>query len=75
MAMSEGLLSYGSGRYKLIGRAGVDDYYLHNGDGLEVRYRGVWVRVWVYFDGQGWRFQDAHRRVIDADLLGVAARR
>jgi len=33
----EGFLDYGSGRYKLIGRASLDDYYLHAGE---------WVEVW-----------------------------
>jgi len=75
MATGEGVLGYGSGRYKLVGRTGLADEYLHNGDGLEVRSRGRWLRVWVYFDGQGWRFQDERGQVIAADLLGVSARR
>ena len=38
----EGFLDYGSGRYKLIGRAGREDYSLHAGE---------WVQVWI---GTGW---------------------
>jgi len=75
MGRSQGVLGYGSGRYKLVGRAGREDEYLHNGDGLEVRYRGCWLRVWVFFDGQGWRFQDERGQVIAADFLGLPARR
>ncbi len=75
MRASEGILGYGSGRYKLVGRAGMDDEYLHNGDGLEVCYRGRWLRLWVFFDGQGWRFEDKGGQVIEADLLGLPARR
>jgi len=33
----EGFLDYGSGRYKLIGRAGRDDYYLHAGEWVDVQ--------------------------------------
>ena len=32
----EGWLDFGSGRYKLIGRPGRDDYSLHVGEWLEV---------------------------------------
>ena len=75
MSTSEGFLGYGSGRYKLVGRAGRNDESLHNGDGLEVYYRGQWVRVWVFFDGWRWRFEDRQGQLIDADLLGLPARR
>src|SRR5207248_4201919 len=50
MGMTQGFLDYGSGRYKLVGRAGMHDYYFHNGDWLEVGYRGQWLRVWVFSD-------------------------
>ena len=43
MACSEGCVDYGSGRYKLVGRAGQEDYYLHAGD---------WLEVWR--ETQGW---------------------
>ena len=74
MATDEGVLGYGSGRYKLVGRAGLPDEYLHNGDGLEVRYRGRWLRVWIVFDGQRWQFHNEQGQVIESDLLGLAAR-
>jgi hypothetical protein len=32
----EGLLDFGSGRYKMIGRPGGEDSYLHVGEWLEV---------------------------------------
>ncbi len=38
----ERFLDYDSGRYKLIGRAGREDHYLHAGE---------WVQVWI---GAGW---------------------
>jgi len=45
MASHEGFLDYGSGRYKLVGRPGQDDYYFHAGEWLEVwRDRG-WLAV------------------------------
>ena len=34
----EGFLDHGSGRYKLIGLVGREDYYL---------YAGEWVEVWI----------------------------
>ena len=74
MSASEGVLGYGSGRYKLVGRAGTDDYYLHSGDRLEIFSDGRWLRVWIVFDGQRWQFQDEQGRVIESDLLGLAAR-
>lgn len=74
MSASEGILSYGSGRYKLIGRAGRDDYYLHSGDRLEIYFGGCWLPVWIFFNGQRWQFEDRQGRVIDADLLGLPAR-
>ena len=75
MSQHEGRVNYGSGRYKLVGRAGCSDEYLHNGDGLEVRLDGRWVCVWVFSDGVRWWFEDELGRVIGRDLLGVAARR
>lgn len=72
MSAFEGVLGYGSGRYKLVGRA---DEYLHNGDGLEVRLDGRWRRVWVFSDGGRWWFEDESGRVIECDLLGIVARR
>ena len=75
MSACEGILSYGSGRYKIVGRAGRQDEYLHNGDGFEVRWRGQWVRLWVFFDGWHWRFEDTHGRVSNVDVLGLPVRR
>ena len=75
MNQREGWLDFGSGRYKLVGRAGCSDEYLHNGDGLEVRLDGRWRRVWVLSDGRQWWFEDESGHVIGRDLLGVAARR
>ena len=43
----EGFLDYGSGRYKLMGRAGRDDYYLHAGEWMEVWAVAQWVAVQV----------------------------
>jgi hypothetical protein len=74
MSASEGVLSYGSGRYKLVGRAGRQDYYLHSGDRLEIYSGGRWLRVWIFFDGRRWFFEDKQGRVIGIDLLGLSAR-
>ena len=74
MSQREGRVGYGSGRYKLVGRAGCSDEYLHNGDGLEVRLDGRWVRVWVFSDGVRWWFEDESGYVIGRDLLGMVAR-
>jgi Domain of unknown function (DUF5348) len=71
---AEGGLSYGSGRYKLVGRAGRPDYYLHNGDRLEIYLAGRWLAVWIFFDGRRWVFEDKQGRVIERDLLGLPAR-
>jgi hypothetical protein len=49
----EGWLDYGSGRYKLIGRPGRDDYYLHAGEWLEVWTGMQWVAVQVLADEWG----------------------
>ena len=74
MSASEGVLSYGSGRYKLVGRAGRQDYYLHSGYRLEIYSGGRWLPVWIFFDGRRWQFEDRQGQVIDADLLGLPAR-
>ena len=74
MSASEGILSYGSGRYKLVGRVGRQDYYLHSGDRLEICLGGRWLSVWIFFDGRRWVFEDKQGRLIDADLLGLPAR-
>jgi hypothetical protein len=61
----EGFLDYGSGRYKLIGRAGRDDHSLHAGEWLEVRIGTGWLSrckltyggggtSWMRMD-RGWR--------------------
>ena len=55
----EGFLDYGSGRYKLIGRAGRDDYSLHAGEWMEVWTGMQWVAVQVLADEWGrWYFLD-----------------
>ncbi len=74
MSASEGFLSYGSGRYKLVGRAGKDDSYLHSGDRLEIYYGGCWLLVRIFFDGQRWFFENRQGRVIETDLFGLPAR-
>ena len=74
MSASEGILGYGSGRYKLVGRANRQDYYLHSGDWLEIYAGGRWLSVWIVFDGQRWFFEDKQGRVIGVDLLGLPAR-
>jgi Domain of unknown function (DUF5348) len=51
----EGFLDYGSGRYKLIGRAGRDDYSLHAGEWMEVWAETRWVAVQVLAD-TWWRW-------------------
>lgn len=55
-----GWLDFGSGRYKLIGRPGRDDYSLHAGEWLEVWNGTLWVAVQVLADVWGqWYFLDA----------------
>ena len=57
----EGWLDYGSGRYKLMGRAGRDDHYLHAGEWLEEWIGRQWLRVQVLADESGrWFFRDAN---------------
>ena len=56
----EGFLDYGSGRYKLIGRAGREDHSLHAGEWVEVWIGTGWVAVQVQADVWGrWSFLDA----------------
>jgi Domain of unknown function (DUF5348) len=55
----EGFLDYGSGRYKLVGRPGRDDYYLHAGEWMKVQIGTQWVTVQVLADEWGcWYFLD-----------------
>ena len=53
MASREGFLAYGSGRYKLMGRPGQEDSYLHAGDWLEVWMDRGWLAVQVLADLSG----------------------
>ena len=56
----EGWLDYGSGRYKLIGRAGRDEYSFHAGEWLEVGAGTQWMAIQVLADEWGrWHFLDA----------------
>jgi Domain of unknown function (DUF5348) len=72
--MSEGILDYGSGRYKLIGRSGQDDYYLHAGDMLEVWIHHRWVSLRIEADLEGrWYFVDAQGQTVSLHL-GITAR-
>ncbi len=75
MASQEGFLAYGFGRYKLMGRRGQDDSYLHAGDWLEVWMEGRgWVAVQVLADLSGrWYFLDGHGSLV-AVSLGMRAR-
>jgi len=61
----EGFLDYGSGRYKLIGRAGREDHYLHAGEWVEVWIGTRWVSVQVQADVWGWWY------FLDADGVRV----
>ncbi len=70
----EGFLDYGSGRYKLIGRAGRDDYYLHAGEWVEVWNRMQWVAVQVLADAWGcWYFLDMDGSCVSV-RVGMRAR-
>jgi Domain of unknown function (DUF5348) len=72
--MSEGILDYGSGRYKLIGRSGQDDYYFHAGDQLEVWTGTRWALLRIEADFEGrWYFIDAQGTVVSLQL-GMTAR-
>ncbi len=74
MASGEGLLDYGSGRYKLIGRAGLDDHYLHAGEWVEVWIGTQWVAVQVLADEWGrWYFLDADGSRVSVQV-GLPAR-
>ena len=74
MASHEGFLDYGSGRYKLMGRVGQDDYYFHAGDWLEVWSERGWVAVQVVADLSGrWSFLDGNGSSV-AVSLGMCAR-
>jgi hypothetical protein len=70
----EGVLDYGSGRYKLIGRAGRDDYYLHAGEWVEVWNGMHWIAVQVLADVWGcWYFldMDGSRVVVQVGMCAV----
>ena len=74
MAYLEGFLDYGSGRYKLMGRAGQEDSYLHAGDWLEVWSDRGWVAVQVLADLLGrWYFVDGNGLFVTVPL-GMRAR-
>ena len=71
---NEGWLDYGSGRYKLVGRPGQDDSYLHAGDWLEVWIDRGWVAVQVLADLSGcWYFVDGNGSSVEM-RLGMHAR-
>ncbi len=75
MAGQEGFLDYGSGRYKLMGRAGQGDYYFHAGDWLEVWGERGWLPVHVLADLSGrWYFLDGNGALV-AVSLGMRGRR
>ena len=74
MADDEGFVDYGSGRYKLMGRPGQDDYYFHAGDWLEVRSDCGWLAVQVLADLLGrWYFLDGNGSFVVVSL-GMRAR-
>ncbi|MFL5627598.1 MAG: DUF5348 domain-containing protein [Ktedonobacteraceae bacterium] len=74
MASHEGFLDYGSGRYKLVGCPGQDDYYFHTSDWLEVWRDREWVAVQVLADLSGhWYFLDGNGSSV-AVGLGMHAR-
>ena len=74
MVSDEGWLDYGSGRYKLVGRAGQDDYYLHAGEWLQVWFDRGWIAVQVFADLSGrWYFLESSGSSV-AVSLGMQAR-
>jgi Domain of unknown function (DUF5348) len=69
-----GWLDFGSGRYKLIGRPGREDAYLHVGEWLEVWNGTPWVAVQVLADVWGrWYFLDVDGERVAVEL-GMPAR-
>lgn len=73
-ASEEGWLDYGSGRYKLMGRADQEDHYLHAGEWMEVWIGRQWVRVQVLADASGrWCFWDVNGSAVIVQL-GMPAR-
>jgi Domain of unknown function (DUF5348) len=74
VASDEGFVDYGSGRYKLVGRPGQDDYYFHAGDWLEVREETGWLAMQVLADPSGrWYFVDGNGSPVEVGL-GMRAR-
>ncbi len=70
----EGFLDYGSGRYKLIGRSGRGDHYLHAGEWVQVWIGTGWVAVQVQADVWGhWYFLDVEGVRVEVHL-GMRAR-
>jgi hypothetical protein len=70
----EGWLDYGSGRYKLIGRPGRDDYYFHAGEWLNVWNGMQWMAVQVLADERGrWHFLDEDGSSVSVQV-GMRAR-
>ena len=69
MASSEGFLDYGSGRYKVMGRPGQNDYYVHAGEWLEVWSDRGWLAVQVLADLSGrWYFVDGNGSPVEVHL-------
>ena len=68
----EGFLDYGSGRYKLVGRASRDDYYLHAGEWVEVWNGMQWVVVQVLADVWGVLVLPGYGRVACVSAVGDA---
>ena len=74
MASQEGFLDYGSGRYKVMGCPGQDDYYFHAGDWLQVWCGRGWLAVQVLADLSGrWYFLDGNGSLVVVSL-GMRAR-
>lgn len=68
----EGWLDYGSGRYKLIGRAGRDEYSFHAGEWLNVWAGTQWMAIQVLADEWGrWYFldEDGSRVLVQVGVL------
>ena len=72
--MNEGILDYGSGRYRLIGRSNQVDYSFHAGDTFEfwTGYRWASIRMEADLEGH-WYFVDDRGRTVSLHL-GMKAR-
>lgn len=72
-AASEGVMDYGSDRYKITG--GSDDgHEFHAGEVLEVHYQGRWLSARIEHGSGRWLFHWSVDQGYPNDVLGLPVR-